>query len=238
MTGKELYDALMKGKALYSQKDNEEGVDMVIPLRCKRDEEAGPQIYLFCGQNKLVESVKNLGKVEKKALEVGEKLNIKLAAECERREEKTTFAVAGLFFTTHKAELRTELRSGVWFTQESLPKWLSRLGPPRLAFPKGNQPRLGTLPGPNGSCLVSRPVWPWVSAETSRELRARPPPPAFMVQSRGPCTHAFAPTLNPVSGPSHGALSGQRRSFPISALPQRGWTPWVARLMRHGRCFV
>eukprot|EP00754_Rhynchopus_humris_P033693 Rhum_TRINITY_DN15478_c2_g2::Rhum_TRINITY_DN15478_c2_g2_i10::g.160512::m.160512 len=99
-------------------KQNEEGIDVLIPLQLAKVGHE-PTMHVFCGQNKLVEDrVKNLDSVEDKvenaidALELGERGH-------------------RLYFTTHSPELATATRKGVWFTRDSLEKWLSRMGMPQ-----------------------------------------------------------------------------------------------------------
>ena len=90
------------------------GVDVLIPLwLSKAGEDA--VMHVFCGQNRLVDDrVSHLGDVEMKVQKAIADLKLDRAH--------------GLYFTTHGRELETENRTGVWFTRESLERWLSRLG--------------------------------------------------------------------------------------------------------------
>ena len=134
-------ERLQEGATVHSASVTEEGVDVLIPLDLRKtpaplaekkesaaaDDDAKadddtPSMHIFCGQNKLVEDrVDNLVVVEKKVAAAIEELGLGDQAH-------------GLYFTTHSRELATAHRTGVWFTRESLERWLGRMGMPQCTM--------------------------------------------------------------------------------------------------------
>ena len=134
-------ERLQEGATVHSANVKEEGVDVLIPLRLRKtpaplaekkesaaaDDDAKadddtPSMHIFCGQNKLVEDrVDNLSVVETKVATAIKELGLGDQAH-------------GLYFTTHSRELATAHRTGVWFTGESLERWLGRMGMPQCTM--------------------------------------------------------------------------------------------------------
>ena len=131
-------ERLQEGATVHSANVKEEGVDVLIPLDLRKtpaplaekkesaaaddDAKADNDMHIFCGQNKLVEDrVDNLTSVEKKVAAAIEELGLGDQAH-------------GLYFTTHSRELATAHRTGVWFTGESLERWLGRMGMPQCTM--------------------------------------------------------------------------------------------------------
>ena len=131
-------ERLKEGATVYSANMKEEGVDVLIPLRLRKtpaplseekesaaaddDAKADDDMHIFCGQNKLVEDrIDSLTNVEKKVAAAIEELDLGDQAH-------------GLYFTTHSRGLATAHRTGVWFTRESLERWLGRMGMPQCTM--------------------------------------------------------------------------------------------------------
>ena len=134
-------ERLKEGATVHSANANEKGVDVLIPLDLRKspaplaekkesaaaDDDAKadddpPSMHIFCGQNKLVEDrVDNLSVVETKVATAIKELGLGDQAH-------------GLYFTTHSRELATAHRTGVWFTRESLERWLGRMGMPQCTM--------------------------------------------------------------------------------------------------------
>ena len=133
LESRELYNMLQSGQAVYSKNIVEEGVDILIPLTLsKGDKEA--TLYLFCAQCKLAKKVANLQEVETKAVEIPAVQKLQAWA----TEEKVPLNVHGLYFTTHTPKLQTAKRNGIWFTKDSMEKWLSKLGLPKVNYPSSS----------------------------------------------------------------------------------------------------
>ena len=131
-------ERLKEGATVYSANMKEEGVDVLIPLRLRKtpaplseekesaaaddDAKADDDMHIFCGQNKLVEDrIDSLTNVEKKVAKAIKELDLGDQAH-------------GLYFTTHSRGLATAHRTGVWFTRESLERWLGRMGMPQCTM--------------------------------------------------------------------------------------------------------
>ena len=126
LSGEELYNKLRKGCRIYSNYVSQAGVDIMIPLFLKDSQ----GLRLLCCQNKLISEVEGLKKVEDKAVDIDAVK--KMGTWC-RSAEKDAIAVHPLLYT-HDRDLQTSLRTGVWFTRETMTKWFGRLGVARLSF--------------------------------------------------------------------------------------------------------
>ena len=125
----ELYNKLQSGQAVYSKNVVGEGGDILIPLMLSEGKKKAT-LYLFCAQCKLAKRVDNLQEVETKAVEIPAVQELQAWA----NKQKKPLDVHGLYFTTHTPKLQTAKRKGVWFTKNSMEKWLSRLGVPRVNY--------------------------------------------------------------------------------------------------------
>ena len=125
----ELYNKLQSGQAVYSKNVVGEGGDILIPLMLSEGKKKAT-LYLFCAQCKLAKRVDNLQEVETKAVEIPAVQELQAWA----NKQKKPLDVHGLYFTTHTPKLQTAKRKGVWFTKNSMEKWLSRLGLPRVNY--------------------------------------------------------------------------------------------------------
>ena len=125
----ELYNKLQSGQAVYSKNVVGEGGDILIPLMLSEGKKKAT-LYLFCAQCKLAKRVDNLQEVETKAVEIPAVRELQAWA----NKQKKPLDVHGLYFTTHTPKLQTAKRKGVWFTKNSMEKWLSRLGVPRVNY--------------------------------------------------------------------------------------------------------
>ena len=81
-----------------------------------------PSIHVFCGQNTLAEGRSDdLADAEEKVAKAIETLELGDQAH-------------GRYFPTHSPALDTALRTGVWFTRDSLKKWLGKMGMPQCTL--------------------------------------------------------------------------------------------------------
>ena len=141
-----LQQLLQDGHSIYSLNHREEGVDCLIPIFLSN--QGGKELYVACGQNKLCKRVE-VKKVEHDAVFKNEAL-------------KNLTEKFPLRFTTHKPDLQTEQQIGVWFTQDQIAIWQSRLGTPIISFHHDNEDK--KLPNFASSLLLaSRPMWPALS---------------------------------------------------------------------------
>ena len=130
-TSEELYNELHKGRRIYSTCDSKAGVDILIPFFVSgwgKD-----TLHLLCFQNK---QVGDIGKGKKKAGNVSIAAVEEMQTWCEK-ESKDAITVHPLVLSTY--EPRTTwpgTANGVWFTRETMTKWIGRLGGVRLNFRK------------------------------------------------------------------------------------------------------
>eukprot|EP01060_Flectonema_neradi_P033832 TRINITY_DN5786_c0_g1_i1.p1 TRINITY_DN5786_c0_g1~~TRINITY_DN5786_c0_g1_i1.p1 ORF type:complete len:431 (+),score=33.27 TRINITY_DN5786_c0_g1_i1:652-1944(+) len=134
-----LYEALVNGHAVYSQKETEAGVDLLIPLFLSSRENDPPELHLFGGQCKLVVKLGNISKAQKLA----EDALVEFTTWAKKR--RTPIATHSLFFTTHEPkekknkkekekEKESESLKGVWFRNAAMENWLCSLGLPRVNY--------------------------------------------------------------------------------------------------------
>ena len=130
LASEELYNKLHNSCRVYSDNFSEPGVDSLVPLFLSKPGEEEETLHLFCCQNKLVCEVDGLTNVETNAVSVPAIAN--LIDWCGGKS--IAISVHPLLHTTHKRDMITKNRKGVWFTHMTMPKWFARLGAARIGF--------------------------------------------------------------------------------------------------------